>query len=68
MFSRSFIELLIFYTNINRYAANRLSNYSLMYKNTVEDNLYTVDNYLVVINIYKDFIDYYDSWFSSYFH
>lgn len=68
MFSRSFIELLIFYTNINRYAANRLSNYSLMYKNTVEDNLYTVDNYLVVINIYKDFIDYYDSWFSTYFH
>lgn len=39
-----------------------------MYKTTVEDNLYTVDNYLVVINIYKDFIDYYDSWFSSYFH
>jgi hypothetical protein len=68
MFSRSFIELLIFYTNINRYAANRLSNYSLMYKTTVEDNLYTVDNYLVVINIYKDFIDYYDSWFSTYFH
>ena len=68
MFSRTFIELLIFYTNINKYADNILSNYSLMYKTTVEDNLYTVDNYLVVINIYKDFIDYYDSWFSTYFH
>lgn len=67
MFLRSFIELLNLYNNVNKYASNRLANYSLLYQNSFDYNLCTVDNYLILTTIYKEFIIYYDHWFYNYF-
>jgi|LakMenE22Apr09ns_1017241.scaffolds.fasta_scaffold01371_3 hypothetical protein len=68
MFIQSFIDLLNIFTKINNYASNTLAKYSLLYSNTFNINLYTVDEYLNMSYIYSDFIKYYERWYLNYFN
>lgn len=68
MFSRTFIDLIYMYNKINNYASDTLANYSSLYKNTFHKNLYNVDECLCLTNIYKEFIEYYDNCYITYFN
>lgn len=67
MFTRTFIELLKIFNKLNNYSSNILANNSLLYSNTFDTNLYTVDEYLHILYIYNDFIKYYEVWYTTYF-
>lgn len=70
MFSRLFIDLLNMYNKIATYTAvllanNTSFNYSI---NKTTININTIDDYLIMINIYRDFISYYEVWYLSYYN
>lgn len=68
MFTRSFIDLLMIYHKINKYASELLANSALLYSETYNKNLFEVNEYLRLASIYNDFILYYDNWFISYYN
>jgi hypothetical protein len=67
MFLKSFIELLALYKNIYNNANDKLANETYMTKNTTRNNLYYVDNDIMLCNLYLEFIQYYDNWYITFF-
>lgn len=67
MFIRTFIELLIFYKNMQTNLSNRLASTSLLNKDIFNYKVEKVNDDISLCLIFNDFIVYYDEWYMSYY-
>ncbi len=67
MFIRSFIELLMFYKNMQCNLANKLASTSLLNKDIFNYKVERVNDDISLCLIFNDFIVYYDEWYMSYY-